>query len=142
MAVNLDMQLSPHFKLREFVTSQTAIARGINNTPQQVHIAHLRTLCQQILEPARLALGPLRISSGYRSSALNRAVGGSSNSAHMLGFAADVLPVNVNKMAFANWVKNNCSFDQIILEFGTPQEPSWIHVSCDPRGRKQFFRVP
>jgi len=134
-------QLSPHFKLGEFVVSETASRRGINNTPQQVHIARLRTLCQQILEPARQALGPLRINSGYRSPTLNSAIGGSPTSAHMHGYAADVYPLKVSRMKFAKWVQNHCKFDQIILEFGTPSEPDWIHVSCDPRGRQEVFKI-
>ena len=134
-------QLSPNFKLWEFVVSETASRRGINNTPQQVHIAHLRTLCQEILEPARQALGPIRITSGYRSPPLNTAIRGSRTSAHMQGYAADVNPLKVSKMEFAKWVKNNCKFDQIILEFGTPSEPAWIHVSCDPRGKRQVLKT-
>jgi hypothetical protein len=134
-------QLSENFKLWEFVVSETASRDRINNTPQQVHIAHLRTLCQQILEPARKKLGPLRITSGYRSPALNKAIGGSPTSAHMQGYAADVNPLNVSKMEFAKWVNNNCKFDQIILEFGTPSEPAWIHVSCDPRGKQEVLKT-
>lgn len=134
-------QLSPNFKLWEFVVSETASRRGINNTPQQVHIEHLRTLCQEILEPARQKLGPLRINSGYRSPTLNTAIRGSQTSAHMQGYAADVNPLQVSKMEFAKWVKNNCKFDQIILEFGTPREPAWIHVSCDPNKRGQVIKT-
>ncbi len=135
-------QLSEHFQLWEFITSQTATRHGIPNTPPEVVINRLRTLCQQILEPARQAVGPLRISSGYRCPALNRAVGGSKTSAHMQGYAADVIPLSASKLEFANWVKSHCNFDQIILEYGTPTHPSWIHISCDPKGRKQFFRIP
>lgn len=134
--------LSKHFKLWEFVTSQTAARHGINNTPPLAVIDRLSTLCQQILEPARQAVGPLRISSGYRCPALNSAVGGSKTSAHMQGYAADVIPLSANKMELAHWVKSNCKFDQIILEFGTLSNPSWIHISCDPKGRRQVFRIP
>jgi len=135
------VQLSDHFALWEFTTSQEAERRHIDNTPSAEVVSHLRTLCQQILEPARAALGPLRISSGYRSPALNAAVGGSKNSAHMQGFAADVIPLQTTKMAFAKWVADHCTFDQIILEFGTPAEPAWIHVSCDPQNRKQILKT-
>jgi uncharacterized protein YcbK (DUF882 family) len=135
-------QLSEHFKLWEFVTSQTAARHGINNTPPNAVADRLSILCQQILEPARQAVGPLRISSGYRCPALNKAVGGSKTSAHMQGYAADVIPLSASKLEFANWIKFNCKFDQIILEYGTPSNPSWIHVSCDPKGRRQFFRIP
>ena len=138
----LDIQLSSHFKLREFVYSQTAIQKHINNTPPPHHIVNLKRLCETILEPARVALGPLRISSGYRSQALNSAIKGSSKtSAHMQGYAADVIPLNATKLEFARWVQKNCQFDQILLEFGTRQDPSWIHVSCGPGNRKEVFRI-
>lgn len=140
MPFDPNMQLSPHFRLFEFVISETAERRGIDNTPTDQIVARLRTLCQQILEPARVALGPLHINSGYRSAALNAAIGGSSTSAHMLGYAADVVPFSTTKLAFAKWVKAHGAFDQIILEFGTIAEPAWIHVSCDPRARKEVRR--
>jgi len=135
------IKLSPHFSLWEFVTSQTGERQNIDNTPSDEVIANLRTLCTSILEPARAALGPLRVSSGYRSPALNAAIGGSKTSAHMLGFAADIIPLNTTKLAFAKWVAANCNFDQIILEFGTPIEPAWIHVSCEPKMRKQILKT-
>lgn len=137
-----DTQLSKNFKLWEFVTSQTAARYGINNTPPEAVVSRLRALCHQILEPARQAVGSLQISSGYRCPALNRAIRGSITSAHMQGYAADVIPLSASKLEFANWVKSHCKFDQIILEYGTPSNPSWIHVSCDPKGRHQFFTIP
>src|SRR5438094_10039629 len=85
------VQLSDHFALWEFTTSQEAERRHIDNTPSAEVVSHLRTLCQQILEPARTALGPLRISSGYRSPALNASVVGSQHSAHLQGFS--IFPV-------------------------------------------------
>src|SRR6185436_20725748 len=113
------MKLSEHFQLEEFTTSQTAARNNIDNTPSPEIIAHLQVLCSQILEPARVALGALRISSGYRCDALNKAVKGSKTSAHVLGFAADVIPLDCSKLEFARWVKEHCDFDQVILEFGT-----------------------
>jgi hypothetical protein len=140
MAYDPSLELSPHFKLFEFVISETAERKGIDNTPSDEIISRLRMLCQQILEPARQQLGPLHINSGYRSPALNAAIGGSASSAHMIGYAADVVPRDITKIAFAKWVKAHCNFDQIILEFGTIAEPAWIHVSADPRARKEVRR--
>ena len=48
--------------------------------------------------------------------------------------------MGTTKLAFAKWVKANCVFDQIILEFGAIAEPAWIHVSADPRARKEVRR--
>lgn len=84
-------------------------------------------------------MGPLKINSGFRSAELNRAVGGARNSAHRQGFAADVVPVNVGTKQLAKWVNDNREFDQIILEFGTVDNPRWIHLSADPRNRKQVL---
>jgi hypothetical protein len=135
------MKLSPNFSLWEFTTSQTAVRQGIDNTPSDEVIKNLRALCEQILEPARAALGPLRISSGYRSPALNTSIGGSKTSAHVFGFAADVIPLQTSTLAFAKWVAANRPFDQIILEFGSPSDPAWIHVSSDPKQRKQILKT-
>jgi len=135
------MQLTANFTLEEFTRSTTADRLGIDNTPNAQEIANIRVLCVQILQPARLALGPIQISSGFRSANLNAAVGGVPNSAHSLGFAADVVPVNVGTLDLAKWIKNNTSFDQVILEFGTLLNPNWIHVSADPRGRKDVLQA-
>ena len=136
------MNLSEHFVLDEFVVSQTATRQGIDNTPSPDVIARLTHLCRHILEPARQALGPLHISSGYRCPELNRAVGGSPDSQHMLGYAADVVPVKASKMELARWVVEHVpDFDQVILEFGKPDNPAWIHLSANPRARRAFLRT-
>jgi Peptidase M15 len=135
------MQLTTNFTLEEFTRSTTADRLGIDNTPNAQEIANIRLLCSRILQPARSALGPIQISSGFRSAALNAAVGGVSDSAHRLGLAADVVPVNVSTLQLAKWVKNNTSFDQVILEFGTLANPNWIHVSADPRQRMAVLQA-
>lgn len=135
------MQLSKNFALWEFTISQTAQRQGLKNEPGKRETDNLILLCDQILQPARETLGPLHISSGFRSGELNKRVGGSFNSAHKEGFAADVVPVECSKLEFAKWIAKNCKFDQLILEFGTSAEPSWIHVSCDPRHRRQVMRI-
>ena len=140
---DLNLQLSDNFQLWEFVKSTTAAQNGIDNTPSEIEIAHLRLLCQRILQPAREALGPLKILSGFRSGRLNRFVGGVPNSDHRLGFAADVTPVNSGTRELAEWVVRNCpEFDQVILEFGeTPEAPDWIHLSVASRLRHQILRA-
>lgn len=140
-SLDLDQKLSTNFTLREFTFSQTALMRGLDNTPTLTEIARLRRLCQQILQPARDALGPLKITSGFRSEIVNLAVGGVRNSAHRLGHAADVVPTSGDTKALAKWVVDNRQFDQVILEFGTLSRPSWIHISADSRNRKQVLRA-
>ncbi len=140
--VDLNINLSANFRLWELVKSSTADRLGIDNTPNAEEIENLRELCERILQPARDELGPLRISSGFRSEKLNRAVGGVSNSDHRLGFAADVIPVSVGTRSLAEWVAQNCpKFDQVILEFGTLDNPNWIHLSAAPRNRKEVLRA-
>ena len=135
------MKLSDHFTLAELCDSQTAARLGLDNTPTPEIIDHLSLLCTTILEPARMALGPLRISSGYRAPAVNAAAGGAKDSPHMLGFAADVIPIEVSKRTFARWVQQWVPFDQVILEFGTREQPAWIHVSARPPLRAEVLRI-
>ncbi|MEC4984500.1 MAG: D-Ala-D-Ala carboxypeptidase family metallohydrolase [Oscillatoria sp. PMC 1068.18] len=73
-AIDLDMNLSANFKLFELTESVTARLSGIDNTPTRGEVENLRTLCNQLLQPARDVLGPLKINSGFRSEALNRKV--------------------------------------------------------------------
>ena len=139
--IDLTIQLTDNFQLWELVKSDTADRHNIDNTPTIREIEHLRKLCKQILQPARDALGAIKITSGFRSENLNRFVGGVSNSDHRQGYAADIIPVNAGTRAFAEWVAKNCEFDQIILEFGTSENPNWIHVSAAPRNRKIVLRA-
>jgi Peptidase M15 len=138
---NPKMNLTKNFQLWEFMVSVTADRNGIDNTPNATEIEHLTILCKTILQPARDALGPLRISSGFRSEELNSLVRGAPNSDHRLGFAADVIPITTGTRQLAEWVVKNVSqFDQVILEFGTVQDSNWIHLSAAPRLRGEIQR--
>lgn len=127
-----DIQLSPHFKLSEFVKSSTAKARGIDNTPSQSHISNIQYLCLHILEPLRMHFNtPIIISSGYRCPLLNHAVGGVNSSNHLTGCAADLrIPsIDVGRQWFL-WIMDNCKFDELIWEHSTPNSKDyWIHVA-------------
>lgn len=127
-------KLSPHFSYDELTTSQTAIQRNIRNSPNKKELANLRRLCRTVLEPFRALVGPLHVSSGFRSEALNRITGGVPNSQHRLGQAADILPIKTElKAAYLKLVDSKIPFDQAIYEFGR-----WIHVSwaTKPRGQR------
>lgn len=133
------MNLSPNFVLAEFIISQEAERRGIDNTPTPEIITHLTALCVAILEPLRQALGPVRVSSGYRSPALNAAIGGAKDSQHMTGHAADISVNGRTLDEVYNWLYDNAPFDQVIREF---PPGGWVHVSHDPgRGRRQGLRA-
>lgn len=139
------MQLTEHFALEEFTTSSTAKARGIDNSVSNQRIVeNLRNLCEQVLEPLRsYANQPITISSGYRCKALNKVVGGTRNSQHMTGEAADIhIPLYDFKDSegsrltdielardWMQWLTDNTDFDQLILET-VNRKIFWIHVSC------------
>jgi hypothetical protein len=81
------------------------------------------------------------VSSGYRSPELNSLIGGSKTSQHCFGNAADVQVEERNHEIF-NFIKENLDFDQLIWEFGTDAEPSWVHVSyVQGKNRKQVLKA-
>lgn len=123
------MQLTKNFALEELTRSSKAKALKISNSPNAEQTSNLKALAEDILQPLRDALGfPINIASGLRVPALNKAVGGSSTSQHTKGEAVDINVSGKNKIIF-DWIVNNLDYDQIIWEFGTDLEPSWIHVS-------------
>lgn len=130
MAVPLpEGRITSHFGAAEFVTSEVAARRGVDNTPTADAWDNLLALAVNVLEPARVALGGLHITSGYRCPRLNAAIGGARDSQHMYGEAADVVPLACSLGELLRWIVANTPFDQVIYEFG-----AWIHVS-HVRGR-------
>ena len=98
-----------------------------NNIPDANEVNNLVTLVEKVLDPAREEFGePIRVTSGFRSQEVNRLVGGSKNSQHCKGQAAD-LTCSDNKKLFRILVE--MEFDQLIYEFGDENQPSWVHVS-------------
>ena len=126
------MKLSKNFSLNEMTKSQTALRRGIDNKPGDEEEANLQQLCEQVLQKVRDHFGkPVTVNSGYRSPELNKAIGGSTTSDHCKGMAADIEIPGVSNYEIADWIKSNCEFRQLILEFYTPGVPDsgWVHVS-------------
>lgn len=137
------MMLSKNFSLDEMTRSETAKKKNIDNTPDPRQIEFLRELCEKVLQPVRDAFGPVNISSGYRSPKLNVAIGGSTSSQHcaLRGAAADISMGEKNKDVF-NFIKDELVFDQLIWEFGTDENPSWVHVSYHyGHNRKQILKA-
>jgi D-alanyl-D-alanine dipeptidase len=142
------MQLSEHLSLAEVTRSESAKRKGISNMPTPAHIENFKLLAENIFEPIRKHFGkPIHISSGYRSDALNKAIGGSKTSQHCTGEAIDIDMDGsangiTNKMVF-DYIKDNLNFDQLIWEFGTASNPDWVHVSYESTGkqRKQVLRA-
>lgn len=132
------MKLGRHFTLDEFTHSQTAARRGLKNDPGVTELANLQALVENVLDPLRDALGkPIRVSSGFRSAAVNRAIGGSATSQHTLGQAADFTVPGMTTQEVVDAVRAlGLPFDQLIEEFGR-----WVHVSHGPRHRRQVLRA-
>ena len=137
------MKLSKNFTLGEMIQSQTAIRKGIDNTPNGDQILNLIDLCENVLQPLRDHIGAIYISSGFRSQKLNVAIGGSTTSQHcaLNGAAADIDMGGKNREIF-EYIKNELPFDQLIWEFGNEECPSWVHVSYkEGKNRKQILKA-
>jgi len=132
------MNLTEHFTLAEFVRSETADRKHIDNTPTPEVVSNLRALCRNILEPARVSFGaPIYITSGYRCPALNAAVGGKPTSQHLRGEAADLQVQGVkNLRKLYNAIKSHGVFDQLLYETNRTGA-KWIHVSYTPYGNRR-----
>jgi len=137
------MQLSKHFTLEEMEKSQTATRKGIKNKAGSGEIKNLGDLCYEVLEPVRAKFDkPVTITSGYRSPELSEAIGSKATSQHCSGEAADFEIAGISNLQVALWIKNNCNFDQLILEFWKEGEPNsgWIHCSYkEGSNRKQVL---
>ena len=133
------MILSKNFTLKELTRSHTALRLGIDNEPSKEGVLKLTLLATSLLQVIRDRIGPLRITSGYRSPQLSEAIGSSSNSQHCRYEAVDMQYVTRGKMdnikIYDALIDLDLDFDQCILEFGNatehidPTEPDWIHLS-------------
>lgn len=119
-----------YFTLEELTRSDTASIKHIDNTPDESITEHLIELVEKLLDPLRsdwaeycddnqLGNAGIRISSGFRNKELNKAVGGSSTSAHLTGYAADISPINGNMKVFQSWIAEaieKYDFDECFIE--------------------------
>jgi hypothetical protein len=140
------MQLSKNLSLAEVTRSETAKRRGVSNMPTEAHIANFKLLAEKVFQPIREHFGvPIHISSGYRSAALNKAIGGAASSQHCTGEAIDIDMdgTSITNAQIFNYIKDNLEFDQLIWEFGTDKNPDWVHVSYESTGkqRKQMLKA-
>lgn len=128
------MNLTPHFTLEEMVRSEIAVRNSIDNTPSVQQMASLKRLCKDILEPLRaLVEKPINISSGFRNPTVNSLVGGSPNSQHMKGEAADISVEGLTTQQLFDLIRASAlPYDQLIQEFD-----AWVHVSHRANNRRQ-----
>lgn len=136
------MNLTHNFTLEEMYKSTTAIRLGIDNTPSDIVVKNLLLLCKKVLQPLREHMDEsILVSSGYRSPELNKKVGGSKTSQHCFGQAADI-SCGERTAEMYEYIKNNLIFDQLIWEFGTDENPDWVHVSySSTNNRKECLRA-
>jgi len=137
------MRLSAFVTVRELLRSDTARRLAIPNRPPVQALRNLLHLARGLDRVRRLLGRPLAISSGYRSPALNREVGGSPRSRHVTGLAADfACPAYGTPYRIARaLVRARVPFDQLIYEYGDHADGGWIHVSFARRPRRQALTI-
>ncbi len=125
-------KISKHISGREAIESYTAKRKGIENIPSEYQLTNMVAIAENVFEPLRKWVGgPIKINSFFRSPELNKAIGGSSKSQHCEGRAIDIDDTYgwKSNAEMYNYIKNNLDFDQLIWEFGTDDNPDWVHVS-------------
>ena len=125
-------RLSKHVSYKEGVHSITALRLGLKNDPTDAHLENMKLICEKVFEPLRTHVGgPIKINSFYRGPELNKAIGGSTKSQHCHGQAIDIDDTygHASNAAMFDWIRANLDYDQMIWEFGTDQNPDWVHVS-------------
>lgn len=133
--------MAKYFTIGELCKSDTALAKGITNTPDNATIERMNALMEECLDKVRELWGkPIGVNSGYRSAELNRAVGGEKNSQHLKGEACDITTgcKAHNKRLFEMICASDIEFDQLINE----SNYKWLHISyCKGDNRKQVLHL-
>jgi hypothetical protein len=129
----MGQRLTANFTLEELTKTRFAL----DNTPSPKVVENLQLLCEKVLQPMRDAVGPVNVTSGYRSKVVNEAVNGARNSDHLWGYAADLQSPDGNHRKLYDWLKANAMFSQLIYEFGNDTQPQWVHVSYNPKDLKR-----
>ena len=145
------MRLSKNFSLYEFEKSTTSFRLGISNKIPKEGVLKYRLMTTALLQPIRDRLcGSIRVTSGYRSPELNRAIGGSSNSQHCKCEAVDLQYVSRGQMdnnkIYNAVIEGALEFDQMILEFGSSTKeidgnPAWVHISWKVKDNRRQILV-
>lgn len=136
---------SPHFSKAEMHRSGVALKLGIDNMPTKAEEENLQALCTMVLEPLRLRFGRIIIASGYRSTALNKAIRGAHNSQHLLGEAADIhVASEAEGRRYFDYIRHHLPFDQLLFEHTMRNGCCWLHVSYrrqPQRNRHEAFHL-
>ena len=137
------VKLSEHFTLQELTASDWASRNNVENKPTMDIIENLKKLADKLEEIRAVLKSPIHINSGYRSPKVNKAIGGKPTSSHQYGLAADIRsdfgrPDQVCEAIMESGIK----FDQLILEYPTPEGGGWTHRPCPERAGRRTSRGP
>lgn len=140
------MKITKNFTFEEMIKSNTATRLGINNNPSKEEAENIIQLVEKVLQPIRNKYGkPIVVNSGYRCEKLNNAVGGSKTSQHRYGAAADIEANNGNNTKLFYCIKEmiekgEIEVGQLIWEYGSKENPNWVHVSLPmPHKKNQIL---
>jgi hypothetical protein len=149
--INKQARLSPHFTLGEMC--KTSVRTPDGNIPSHVHIENLKRLCgwlEMLRSEWNKRYGegddPIVINSGYRSEAVNKAVGGVSGSNHLTGCAADIRVAGIEQLVRYATILLDISdesqedFDELLLE-RSPRGGYWLHFAVRPSGNRRKVRL-
>ena len=125
-----DTRLSPHFKLTEFLN----LKKYPKNIPSMQDVANMTYGCHFLLEPARKEVGPIIINSGFRNEAVNRKVGGVTNSQHLYGQAADIRPKDPAQFQRLVAFLKSCQYTDQLLTSN-----DWLHISWNPFAQPRHY---
>lgn len=146
-AIVRHMKVSKYVSLSELTASDTAKRRGLDNTPTEEHLENLKVICTEVFDKVREHFDvPVYISSAYRGYALNKAIKGSATSDHCKGRALDLdqdcRGNGITNRQVFDYIKENLEFDQLIWEFGSKENPDWVHVGYRKgANRKQILKA-
>ena len=124
--------ISEHVSYKEGIYSDTALRRGLDNTPNDEQLQCMEEIAENVFEPLREWVGgPIKVNSFFRGKPVNTAIGGYRKSQHMKGQAMDIDDVFGYKTnaEMYHYIKDSLDFDQLIWEFGDDENTDWIHVS-------------
>ena len=151
VSINKQARLSEHFTLGELCKTSAKTADG--NIPSHVHIENLKRLCgwlEMLRSEWNKRYGegddPIVINSGYRSEAVNKAVGGVSGSNHLTGCAADIRVAGIEQLVRYATILLDISdesqedFDELLLE-RSPRGGYWLHFAVRPSGNRRKVRL-
>ena len=143
VTINKMMKLSDHFTIGELTKTS---AMGIDNTPSHAAVLNLKNLCENWLEPLRQRYNkPILINSGFRSEAVNKAIGGVKGSNHLTGCAVDIRVTGIEQairyacilLDIADESKRD--YDELLIE-RSPKGTYWLHFAVRPSGNRKKVR--